>query len=207
MLHISRAILDVGSDNPHIAPTVVGIEDVIGTIVPEHLAPPGESFIRLLSIDYHAEIPRAESIEGRIQLPLCQGFLVVQIPLDRIDCRRGIGSCRRIVLLDRHRMLKGNRERKPTQDSIGRFLAGFSNLGVDLGRLSILGRAKTIPPQGRSRGPIGDQHFFHQFRLGKEGIDEVPLFLSLLGKLGEPARSRLVQHNETGKLSIECVTG
>lgn len=66
-------------------PVPVGGGDMIGTIVTENLASPGENLIRLLAIDDHAITPNAQVLEARIQFVIQESFLEVAVSLHGRD--------------------------------------------------------------------------------------------------------------------------
>ena len=88
---------------------------MIGAVVAQHLAPPGEDRVRLLAVDHHPIVPDRELVEHGIELPLEVGGLEVQVALDRIHELGRVGQPDRVALGVGHRVLEGHREGEPLQ--------------------------------------------------------------------------------------------
>ncbi len=172
VLVVLRSVPDVGPDRGHVAPAVVGGGDVVGAVVAEHLAAPGEDLIRLLAIDDHAVVPGAQILEGRIELAVEEGLLEVEVALDRVDGRGRIGLGHRVALLDGDRVFQADRQRQPLQRAFGRLVAGLPDVAVDLHRLAVLAIL----------GAVRDGHLHQQIVVGQHLLDQLLLLLRPAGR-------------------------
>ena len=111
---------------------------MVGAIVAQHLATPGQHAVGLVAIDGVAEFPGRQSLERGIELPAELGLFVVLVATHRIHrCRRG-RERQGIALLDRHRAFEADREGEPLEVAGLRLRVGLLNGDVDLGRLTVV---------------------------------------------------------------------
>ena len=179
---------------------------MVGPVVPEHLAPPGEGLVRLVPVDDHAEIPGAQALERRIQFAVQVCLLVVKVALHRVDCVRGVGLGRGVRLPDRHRVFQTDGERQPLQDTGGGFLARLLDVGIDLHRLAVLCRA-IAAPLSFGVGAVRHQHLLHEVGVRQHLLDQRRLLFSLLGELRQALRRGFEQDDVFRELGVQRVAG
>ncbi len=69
-LVVLRPIPNIGLHRLDITPASIRSGDVVGSIVPEHLAPPDQGLVRLFPVYDKAEVPGRQPLERRIQFKL-----------------------------------------------------------------------------------------------------------------------------------------
>ena len=156
---------------------------MVGPVVPEHLAPPGQYLIRLIAVGDEAAIPDRQILEGGIQFASQKSLLEMQIPLHRINGGRRIGLVLGVALSHRHRLLQAGAQRQALEDAVLGPRARLLDRHIDLHGPAVLAIL----------GAIRNEHLLHQVNLGKELIHEGFLLFPLLGKLGKTVRGGLGQ--------------
>ena len=197
VLLVLRPVFDIGFHRLDITPAVVGGLDVVGMVIAEHLAPPGQHFIGFVAVADKPAVPDREILEAGVQFAGQIGLLVMQIPLHRIDGGRGIGPRLGIALDHRHGVFQTRAEREALEDVVLGPRARLLDVGEDLHGLAV------FPTVGAG----GDDHLLHQVGIGQQLLQERFLFLPLLGELGQAAWRGLGQDDELHQLRVQLVAG
>ena len=196
ILHALRPVFHLRRDRGRIAPAIVGVVDMIGAVVPQHLAPPCQDFIRRIAPDHHPVFPHGQVLKCRIEFPIEAGFLVMQITLHRVHHGRRIGRRLGVGLRDRHGMFQTGGQRQALEKTLFGLRAGLLDGAVDFHRPAIFAKL----------GATGFEHLFHQRGIGQKLLHQGLLFPALLGKLGQSARRRPGQHGTLREFRIQLVT-
>ena len=180
---------------------------MVGPVVPEHLAPPGESLVRFVPVHDHAQLPGAQSLKCRIEFAVLECLFKVQVAFHRVDCGRGVGLGRGVRLRDRHRMFQTDGKRQPLQNTGGGIPARLLDVGIDLHCLAVLCRAIAVTSLLSGVGTVRHQHLLHEVGVRQQFLDESRLLFSLLSELCQAARRGVEQDDVFCEPGIQRVTG